>query len=123
MRDTPRHAGIPSTDPLLYDKRNLGTALVYRCKGAFSLANHDQLGMLAEEIRRSDAAHTVLDLREVGYMDSVGVGTVAVTLKDTRARNRKLSLVPTPEIRTLLSASKLEGLLALADSPEAAVGS
>lgn len=123
MRDRPRHAGTPSTEPLRYDKSQLGTALIYRCRGAFSLANHNQLGMLAEEIRRNDAPHTVLDLREVAYMDSVGVGTVAVTLKDMRASSRKLSLVPTPEIRLLLTASKLEGILTLADTPEAAVGS
>lgn len=123
MTNTPRHAGIPSTEPLHYDTQWLGAALIYRCKGAFSLANHDQLGVLAEEIRRNDASHTVLDLRGVGYMDSVGVGTVAVTLKDARVRSRALSVVPTPEIRMLLSASKLEDILALADTPEAAIGS
>ncbi len=123
MRDTPRHAGTPSTEPLMHEVQRAGNATVYRCKGAFSLANHAKLGELAEEIRRGDTARVVLDLREAGYMDSVGVGTIAVILKDVKARGRALTLVPTAEIRTLLSASKLEGILTLADSPEAALGS
>lgn len=123
MRDTPRHAGVPSADPLMHEVQRVSNAVVYRCKGAFSLANHTLLGELAEEIRRGDATHVVLDLREVIYMDSVGVGTIAVILKDTKARNRALTVVPTADIRSLLSASKLQGILAFADSPEAAFAS
>ncbi|MGH9792082.1 MAG: STAS domain-containing protein [Candidatus Acidiferrales bacterium] len=100
----------------------MGRAVVYRCKGAFSLANHAKLGELAEDVRRGDGAQVVLDLREVVYMDSVGVGTVAVMLKDTRARGRALAVVPTADIRTLLGASKLDGILPFAGSPEAAMG-
>ncbi len=121
MRDTPRHTGTPSTEPLLHEVQRAGDAAVYRCKGAFSLANHARLGELAEEVRRGDAARVVLDLREVAYMDSVGVGTLAVMLKDCKAGGRGFTVVPTANIRTLLSASKLEGVLPFADSPEAAL--
>lgn len=120
MRDTPRHAGTPSAEPLLHEVQRVNNAVIYRCKGAFSLASHARLGELAEEIRRGDAAHVVLDLREVVYMDSVGVGTIAVILKDTKARNRALTVVPTADIRALLGASKLQDILKFADSTEAA---
>ena len=123
MRDTPRHAGTPSAEPFMHEVQRVSDAAVYRCKGAFSLANHAKLGELAEEIRRGDATHVVLDLREVAYMDSVGVGTIAVMLKDTKARSRALTVVPTADIRTLLGASKLQGLLKFADSTEAAFAS
>lgn len=120
MRDTPRHAGTPSAEPLMHEVQRVGVAAVYRCKGAFALVNHSKLGELAESIRRGDAEHVVLDLRDVVYMDSVGVGTIAVILKDSKARTRALTVVPTADIRSLLSASKLQGILTFADSPEAA---
>jgi anti-anti-sigma factor len=120
MRDTPRHAGTPSAEPLLHEVQRVNSAAIYRCKGAFSLANHTKLGELAEEVRRGDAAHVVLDLREVVYMDSVGVGTIAVMLKDTKARNRAFTVVPTADIRALLGASKLQDILKFAESTEAA---
>lgn len=106
----------------MFAAQHVGSAAIFRCKGAFSLVNHAKLGELAEEIRRSDAASVVLDLREVAYMDSVGVGTIAVMLKDSKAEVRAFTVVPTAEIRALLAASKLAGILAFADSPRAALG-
>lgn len=123
MRDTPKHTGTPSTEPLVYETRTHGQAVVVRCRGAFSLANHTRLGELGEEIRRSDGSRVILDLRDVAYMDSVGVGTIALVVKDAQARGWTLAVVPTPEIHTLMRASRLEGLVEFASSPEAALGS
>jgi len=93
---------------LHFKKENRGAAAVFHCRGAFSLGSYPQLNEISEEIRKTQAKKIVLNLRDVVYIDSTGLGTLATALKDTRGASRDLVLVPSREVREVLTLASLE---------------
>lgn len=120
MRDT--FEGL-RTDPnvaLAYEKSSSGSALVLRCKGAFTLAAHQRLGEISEEIRSSAAKRIVLDLTGVTYMDSVGIGTLAMNLKHATAASKQLALVTNDIVMRMLEVANLNRVFTTYPTVEAA---
>lgn len=93
---------------------------MFVCRGSFSLATHVQLDELVDRVRSEEAGRIVLDLSEVKHIDSVGVGTLAMLLKNTMATSRSLVLVGGEAIREVLAASSLESAFQFVPSLDAA---
>ncbi len=97
-----------------------GSVVVY-CRGAFSLVSHRQLDELFALIRDAPEKQVVMDLREVGHIDSTGVGTLAMCLKHGMAQQKRIILVPNDAVRRALVTAALDTIFVLCDSVEAAL--
>jgi anti-anti-sigma factor len=79
------------------------------------------LDELVEKFRSERARRIVLDLSDVKHIDSVGVGTLAMLLKDVMATSRTLVLVAGDGVREILAASSLQDAFQFAPSVQAAL--
>jgi len=93
---------------------------IVRCRGAFSLVNHDRLDRVLDAVKGAGPAKVILELSDVAHVDSVGVGTLAVALKDSLASRRKLVLVANELVKGVLTTSSLDTAFHIADSLDAA---
>jgi len=96
-------------------------ALILFCRGALSLVSHRQLDELYEQIRAAAEPAVVLDLREVGHVDSTGIGTLAMSMKHCMAERKKLALVPNDAVRQALATASLDTIFAQYDSVDDAL--
>lgn len=108
--------------PLLIRKTKRGAAIVFTCQGAFSLVNHDHLHEVEDAIGKVEENRIVLDLREVTFLDSSGLGTLAATLKKAQERGKELVLVPSAAARSTLATAGLEKVFLLFDTVDDALG-
>lgn len=83
-------------------------ALVFHCRGAFSLVSHGRLEELIKDLRNTGQKRIVLDLLEVVHIDSTGVGTLAAILKETLASNRVFVIIPSNPVRDILATACLD---------------
>jgi anti-anti-sigma factor len=68
--------------------------------------------------------HLVIDLKEVGFLDSSGLGSLvrAMTMSQKEGGQAKLSGVG-PQVRKLLEMTKLDSVFEIYDDPESAISS
>jgi anti-anti-sigma factor len=63
------------------------------------------------------AAHVIIDLAQVSFIDSTGLGALLVARKSGRLRGRSMALVsPPPVVRRLLGSTQLHDAFAIYDS-------
>lgn len=106
-----------STEKLTYELAEGASPHVYRLKGPMVLGN--MFGI--QEALRSETASTVLDLSEVPYMDSAGLGVLTNAFVSHQKNGRKFLLVGVNErIRTLFQVTKLDQLFTIFPTVEAA---
>jgi len=89
--------------------------------GAFDIASVDLLrdGLVAAF---AEHTHTVLDLGQTTFMDSLALGAVAGAAKRAKAAGGWLRLVnPQPPVRKVLSITGLDTVLGLYDTVEQAL--
>ena len=103
------------------EHRRQGDALIFSCSGAFSLANHVKLDQILDLVKTTDAKRIVLDLREITYMDSVGVGTVAMIVKQTMNSRKRVLLLPSPAVQGMLASASLDRVIPLYDTLDKAL--
>jgi anti-sigma B factor antagonist len=92
--------------------------LILTLDGPFTLANIFQL---QSELRTLKAACLIMDLTSVPYMDSAGLGVVMNCFVSAQDNGRKLLLVGVNDrVRALLEMTKVDSVLRLCDTIEAA---
>ncbi|MGH9814670.1 MAG: STAS domain-containing protein [Candidatus Acidiferrales bacterium] len=96
-------------------------ALILFCHGAFSLVSHRQQDEAFARVRNAQQPYIVLDLREVGYIDSTGVGTLAMSLKHCMTSGKKLVLVGNDAVRQALRTATLDTIFVQYESLDAAL--
>lgn len=96
-------------------------SLVFYCRGAFALVSHRQLDELFAAIRDAQEKQIVIDMREVGHIDSTGVGTLAMCLKHAMAQKKRIILVINDAVRRALVTAALDTIFVQCDSVEAAL--
>jgi anti-sigma B factor antagonist len=90
---------------------------IYRLKGPLVLGNMFAL----QEVLRSEAVTTILDLTEVPYMDSAGLGLLTNSFVSHQKHGRKLLFVGVNErVLALFQITKLDQLFAMYPTLEAA---
>jgi anti-anti-sigma factor len=72
-------------------------------------------------IRDAADKRIVIDMREVGHIDSTGVGTLAMCLKHAMAQQKRIILIPNDAVRRALVTSALDTIFVQCDSVEAAL--
>jgi anti-sigma B factor antagonist len=107
---------------LSLDTREVGRVTIVRCNGRIVAGGESE--SLREHVTwlLRDRRSIVLDLGEVGFIDSSGLGTIVRTLTSTRQARGELKLCNVPEhVRKILELSRLTKLFDTHDSEEKAV--
>jgi anti-anti-sigma factor len=86
--------------------------------GPFTLGNMFQL---QRELQQMHVPYLILDLTEVPYMDSAGLGLLVNTFVSAQKNGRKMAVAgATPRIMTLFEMTKLDNILPQYPTTEAA---
>lgn len=101
----------PPPLPLHVESEDRADGIVISCEGSFAVKNHRRLDELVDIARKSAARVIVLDMRKIAFMDSVGVGTLAMICKHNFAAGRELRLVPNDMVRRMVSLACLDQVL------------
>ncbi len=108
---------------MIINKSKVGDASVLAVQGVIKLG--ESARFLAEALKRTLAeggGAVLLDLSEVNYMDSTGIGELVGYLTRLRAQKRKLVLVrPSDRIVQLLTVAGVAALFPACDTVEEAL--
>ncbi len=103
--------------------RSQDGATVVAVRGELDLASTP---VLEEELARaagSEGGLVILDLRELEFMDSTGLGLLVSTNKRAQESGRRFALVKGgPQVQRLLSLTGVGERLTIVDSPEELLG-
>jgi anti-sigma B factor antagonist len=90
--------------------------------GELELATAPRLRQQVVSLAGAGRLRLVLDLGEVDFIDSVGLGVVVAALKRTRGRGGDLRVVaPQARVRSLFEITRLDEIIEVVDTVEAAV--
>lgn len=121
MASTRQEAVSRYVQPLSVERTEHGSTVVFRCRGPFSILNDLRLREFMKEVTEAEGKRVVLDFREVTYVDSRGVGTLAGCVKGTQALQKELLLVTNPHVRTVICTTGLDRVLQLRESLDEAL--
>jgi anti-anti-sigma factor len=68
-------------------------ALIAQLTGQIDLSNADDLARMMQEAAPNDVLGIIVDLTEVTYLDSAGIGLIYRLRESFRARGQKLELI------------------------------
>lgn len=99
-----------------YQVDQMGDCAVVRAGGEIDASTVHALDEAVTEAA-SLAAHVVIDLEQVTFVDSSGLGALIVARKGAKDRRGTMSLVsPPPAVRRLLGSTHLSDVFAIYDS-------
>jgi anti-sigma B factor antagonist len=104
-------------EELRFEKSQQPGGVIIACRGALTLINHERLNELEAQIAASAPAKIVLDLRDVSFVDSSGLGTLASALKKTMELGSELALVANDTVKKTIATAGLEKIFRCYDSP------
>ena len=104
-----------------FKQESRGEDVVFHCHGPFSLANYNDLNVLAAAVHDAKGKRTILDLTEVPGIDSSGIGTLATIYKEAMSTGRDLRIVASTPVRLALGLVKIDKLLKPFESLDAAL--
>ena len=104
------------------DVQESGSCTVIQPHGRLSELETHELERELARLQKDGCHRLVLDMREVDFISSSGLGALMATLKQTRGQDGFLRLVkPQPLVMEILITTKLNRLFEVFDTVEAAV--
>jgi anti-anti-sigma factor len=101
------------------DVHRNGRASVIAVTGELDLASSPMFEAELARVIESDAEQLILDLRELEFMDSSGLGTLVRAHQRAEETGKQFGLVKGPQqVQRLLTLTGVEDRLTLADTPE-----
>ena len=88
-----------------------GNALLVHFSGGFSLIHYLRLADLVQEIKAAPQRKVVLDLSNVTFIDSLGVGVIVSVLKYTRTNAIGFAVVTNDVVDQILGVTNLIAIL------------
>ena len=111
--DAPEHAW--------YRIEQMGGCAVVRATGEIDARTVHEFHQVVAEAGTL-ASHVIIDLDQVTFVDSSGLGGLIVARKSARERGGSVSLVcPPPVVRRLLGSTRLQDVFAIYDSLDEAI--
>ncbi|MEM1204458.1 MAG: STAS domain-containing protein [Acidobacteriota bacterium] len=109
--------------PVIIDKRRVEDMVVLNVEGIIKLGQSAEfLAQSLERTLESDEGHVLLDLSQINYIDSTGIGELVGYLSRFAERARKLILVaPSERIRQLLQVAQIQHLFPTYDDLDSAI--
>jgi anti-sigma B factor antagonist len=112
-----------AAQPIKVDTVQLNGRTVARVRGDVDLHTAPRLRELLIEMSRRLDGPLLVDLSQVEYMDSSGVGTMVYVKRELEKSGHGLVLIGLrPRVRNLFEITHLDAFFRIADSPEAADG-
>ena len=100
----------------------VNNAVVVGADGELDIMSAPQLDQVLTEAITQASSRLVLDLSDVTFMDSTGLGTVVKALKRCREKNLDFRVVVTTErVRKVFEITGLDSLISLSDALDAAL--
>lgn len=108
--------------PLKLETKQIGSAVVVRIGGSVGIVEADQLYRKLEELASSEASIVILDLSEMDFICSSGLGAIISGHVKSRRHQGQFKLVsPQPAVRRLLETTRLTKLFPLYDTVDQAL--
>ena len=108
---------------MIVEKRHVEEMTLLCVEGIIKLG--ESAAFLAETLKRvleKDEGHVLLDLSQINYIDSTGIGELVGYMTQFKNEDRKLILInPSPRITKLLSVAQIDNLFPIYDHVDAAV--
>lgn len=102
--------------------RSEGTATVVSLTGDVDLHSSPEVHRVLVMVAGEEPARIVLDLADVTYMDSSGVGTIVEVFRRVQAYGGRLIVVaPNPRVRSLFQITQLERIFTILDTVKEAL--
>src|SRR5579863_5075012 len=103
---------------IVHERGVTGSTTILRLKGPLTLAT---LFGLQNSLREMPDADTVIDVSEVPYIDSAGLGTILSRWSHTQRTGHKFAVTGiSPRIESLLEITKVNTVLPMFKTPEEA---
>lgn len=108
---------------VIIEKRRQDDTTVLCVEGIIKLGESAEfLAQTLERVLQNETGHVVIDLSQINYIDSTGIGELVGYLGRFRNRNRQLILAhPSERIRKLLAVAQLDSLFPIYDTLEEAL--
>jgi anti-anti-sigma factor len=106
--------------------RRLGSVTVLDLSGKVTMGQADEalLAKVAELLEGEGLRHLLINLEQVPYMDSTGIGTLVLCYKHARQKNAELKLLnPAKRVFDLLHIVKLDSIFECFTDEQQAVAS
>lgn len=105
-------------------RKELDDAVVLDAQGFLDLSTRLKLSTALNDVVTADGRAVVVDLCDVTFLDSTGLGVLMNALRRLTRQRRSLRIVcPPGNIRRIFELSGLDGTFALDDSREKALAS
>jgi anti-sigma B factor antagonist len=109
---------------LRFSERIIAGVTVLDLEGRLTFTAAAEMGRRIQALLVGGAAHLVLNLAEVSYVDSAGLGAMGEAFTVARHKAVRLTLLnPTARTRHLLEITRLAGVVETFDSEAAALAS
>ena len=106
-----RHAGVPE-EPSIASVESEGSDKVVKVQGEVDAYSAHQLRACLDEVADTPQRRIVVDVKDVGFIDSSGVGVLVASVKRLRQDGRALVVRgPTRQITKLLEITGLRQLV------------
>jgi len=107
---------------LQVEQRTVGDALVVSVSGEVDLATAEPLREALVAAEAQPASGMVIDLQQVGFLDSTGIGELVGVHRRLRKSDRPLALVvPEGPIRKILAITGMDSVLDLHEDERSAI--
>lgn len=104
--------------------RELQHVTILDLAGDLTYANRAGFKAAVENIRQTGCRHLVLNMEQVRFLDSSGVGMLALFCQTFRLSKAKLSVLrPQPYVREILTLANIHKMMAVYGSEEEAIAS
>ena len=108
--------------PLRMEVTRQGDVAVVKVSGSVSMSEAESLRESLEKLAAEQVPHIVLDLDEMDFISSLGLGAIIAGHLKCRHHHGQIKLVrPRPPVRALLETTRLNKLFGIYESLEQAV--
>lgn len=112
----------PLEQPLEISVRPDGPAVIVNLRGSAGMEEGEQLGPRLASLISTDAPHLILDLSELLFISSLGIGAILAAHAVARKAGGGVRLVhPRPAVQRLLTLTRIDQLLPTDATLDAAV--
>lgn len=103
-------------------ERPVPNGVMLELMGDLTYANRDQFKTAVESIRQKGCRHLILNMAEVRFVDSSGLGLLALVSQNFKLSQGKVSMVkPQSYVREIMSLANIQKLIPVYESEQDAL--
>jgi anti-anti-sigma factor len=105
-------------------ERSMPNGVILELAGDLAYANREQFKTAVESVRQRGFRHLVLDMSSVRFIDSSGLGLLALVAQQFKLTQGRLSLLkPQAYVREIMALANIPSLIPMYESEQDAVAS